>query len=89
MDVGNSLEECTLFLKYHQELIKKLNLKKGSIAEYLSKKDPKNQNLVLLWEDTDKHLEIRERLLQQGVKFHRSAKIVKKNLLSSFCKRIL
>jgi hypothetical protein len=44
--------------------------------EYILTKDPINNNLDLFWEETNKLLELRELLLQQGIKFHRSAKNV-------------
>ena len=75
MDVGSNLEESLCFLQFHQEITAKYHSKKSQIVESILKQEP-NANLTYLWTEADKQVELRERLLQQAVKFHRCARSV-------------
>ena len=75
MDVGSNLEESLCFLQFHQEITAKYHSKKPQIVESILKQEP-NANLTYLWTESDTQVELRARLLQQAVKFHRCARSV-------------
>ena len=75
MEVGNDLEEAEYLMKYFAELVTKLKSKKTLITESVLKQESAN-DLSLLWSETDKQLELREKLLTQALKFHTIAKLV-------------
>lgn len=75
MDVGNTLEEAITFLQYHQELVARLQSKKDQITDSVILKD-NSGGINQLWIECEKQMDLRERLLEQSVKFHRAAKMV-------------
>lgn len=72
MMVGDTLEEAQNLVQIHRELCQKLKARKNQITEYVLMQESPN-DLSLLWESTEKQLEIRGLLLDQSVRFHLSA----------------
>jgi len=85
MDVGSDLEEAQYLLRNFSELLAKLKANKSLITESVLKQESAN-DLSSLWNEADKQLDLREKLLKQSIKFHTISKIVnlkqtKKNLI--------
>jgi len=78
MDVGNDLEEAQYLLSNFNELITKLKAIKSLITESVLKQESAN-DLSSLWNEADKQLDLRDKLLKQSIKFHSiSRKVIKK-----------
>jgi hypothetical protein len=73
MNVGDNLEETLSFVQLFQELYAKLQSNRNQITNSVLKLEPIS-DIGLLWLETDRYLETREKLLLQSVKFHKSAR---------------
>lgn len=69
MDVGSDLEEAQYLLSNFNELITKLKAIKSLITESVLKQESAN-DLSSLWNEADKQLDLRDKLLKQSIKFH-------------------